>query len=67
MLWPFVVVAAPLIGTAFLLSTRQLPLASLRKIELGMTAALAVLLVVYECRAIINPVAGRPDSWPRRS
>ena len=57
MLMPFVVVSLPLIATAFLLTTRQMPLAQLRKIELGMTAALGVLMVVYECRAIVNPVA----------
>ncbi len=55
MLWPFVVVAVSLIGIAILLSVRRLSLPSLRQIELGMTAALAVVLVIYECRAIISP------------
>ena len=52
---PFVVVSVPLIGIAFLLSARRLSLASLRNMELGMTTALAAILVIYECRAIIGP------------
>jgi serine/threonine-protein kinase len=32
-----------------------MPLAWLRKIELGMTVALAGLMVFYECRAVISP------------
>jgi hypothetical protein len=52
---PFVVVSVPLIGIAFVLSARRPSLASLRKTELGMTAALAAVLVIYECRAIIGP------------
>jgi hypothetical protein len=52
---PFIVVSVPLIGIAFFLSARRPSLASLRKTELGMTAALAAILVIYECRAIIGP------------
>jgi hypothetical protein len=52
---PFVVVSVPLIGIAFFLLARRQSLETLRKIELGMTAALAALLVIYECRAIIGP------------
>ena len=66
MLVPCVVVAVPLIGIAILLSARRLSLPSLRQIELGMTAALAALLVIYECRAIISP-CWKTGSWPRRS
>ena len=51
----FGVVAAGFAGVAILLSTRGVPLVWLRRIELGMTVALAGLLIVYECWAIIGP------------
>ena len=52
---PFGVVAAILAGVTFLLSTRALSLGWLRRIELGMTLALAALLAFYEGRAIFGP------------
>jgi serine/threonine-protein kinase len=54
MIIPYVVVALPLIGVAFLVSARRLSLPSLRQVEMGMTAALGALLVYSECRAIMN-------------
>ena len=52
---PFGIVAATFAGIAILLSARRFSLAWLRRIELVMTVGLAVLLVVYEGRAIIGP------------
>jgi eukaryotic-like serine/threonine-protein kinase len=52
---PFGILATTFAGIAILLSARTFSLAPLRRIELVMTVALAGLLVVYECRAIINP------------
>ena len=52
---PFGIVATTFAGIAILLSARSFSLAWLRRIELVMTVALAGLLVVYECRAIIGP------------
>ena len=57
----FGLVAVGFAGVALLLATRSLSLTWLRRVELGMTAALAALLVVYECAAVLGPVgeAGR--------
>jgi serine/threonine-protein kinase len=51
----FGVVATGFAGIAILLTTRSVPLVWLRRIELGMTLGLVVVLIVYECRAIIGP------------
>jgi len=52
---PFGILATTFAGIAILLSARAFSIAPLRRIELVMTVALAGLLVVYECRAIIGP------------
>ena len=53
---PFAVAASALAAIAFLLSARRFSLGWLRRIELAMTMALAVLLMVYEGLAIFGPV-----------
>ena len=52
---PFGIVAATFAGIAILLSARSLSLTWLRRIEVGMTVALAGLLVAYECKRVIGP------------
>jgi eukaryotic-like serine/threonine-protein kinase len=51
---PFSFVAAGLVGLTVLLSVRRFSLAQLRWIELGMTGAIASLLVLHEVRTLIG-------------
>ncbi len=53
-LGPFGVVATTFAGITILLSARNLSLTWLRRIELVMIVALAGVLVVYECHAIVG-------------
>lgn len=53
-LTPFAVVAAILVAVSVLLSSYQFSLARLRLIELGVIAALASLLIIYESRALVD-------------
>jgi eukaryotic-like serine/threonine-protein kinase len=55
MLVSFGMVAAGFAGVVILLSTRRLRLVWLRRIELGIVVALAVLLIVYEWGAVVGP------------
>ena len=51
---PFSFVAVALVGLTVLLSVRRFSLARLRWIELGMTVAVASLLVLYEIRTLVG-------------
>jgi serine/threonine-protein kinase len=53
---PYAIVAATLLVMALLLSIREFSLPALHRIELLMTGALALLLVVNELRVIIGPM-----------
>jgi len=51
---PFCIVAAGLVGITILLSVRRFAVGRLRWIELGMTVAVASLLVLYEYRTLVG-------------
>ncbi|WP_165073849.1 protein kinase domain-containing protein [Paludisphaera rhizosphaerae] len=53
---PFIVVVLGLAGVVALLSTRRVSLPWLRRIELGMVAVLAGLLLFYSARGLLTPV-----------